>query len=262
MKIPTQESNQSLPKMSTESFQKILLIALVFLGLANTSLVAIVFFGRVSTQPPITQAPVNQQSAPLFPNIATPTEMTHNDALDSIVMRIIQAEGGYNPEDSPPSYAGIILCSWNRYASVTGEYHTLTDVRQLENNSAGISKFYHWYIGVLSGALDVPVWFAYPLADFYVESGGWAIKVLQRKSGAHPDGVWGPETHTHVAKLIRAAEQNNMRREFIQDYTLMRINFIKRLDLHYETSVINRIKNVEKVAIQYVDRYLATKKSY
>ena len=54
--------------------------------------------------------------------------------------------------------------------------------------------------------MDVPSWFSYMLADFYTQSGGWAIKILQKKAGVDEDGAWGPNTKQAVGAMFDKLE--------------------------------------------------------
>ena len=81
-------------------------------------------------------------------------------------------------------------------------------------------------------------------------SGGWAIKILQKKAGVDEDGAWGPNTKQAVsdmfAKLEAEIETNpHADNEFVRWYDSERRYFIRSLKRDDEKGIMARLDKRE-----------------
>ena len=148
--------------------------------------------------------------------------MKYPDEFIKIADEVWQSEGdklvpddGKDKDGNPvPSYLGILQTTWEWFLELKelkGTYpDSVTEFGDLsiEHRKALFYNFMHWWAWERSGAAGVygiADWFAYMLADWYVQSGGWAIKSLQKKAGLvgkDVDGSWGPTTSKAVYDLL------------------------------------------------------------
>ena len=184
--------------------------------------------------------------------------------LDHIIANVLKTEGGYNPSD--PSYNGITQVAWDDFRRAKPGYYR--EIQTIDNLQAMppavrdlvVHNFYRWYIGDLSGAADVPSWFAYPLADFFVESHSYAIMPLQRRANSElgdidlkVDGVWGTNTKKAVNQLLMGLTTAEKQVEFIDWYMNNRREFIKSLHRSDEVGILNRISKVETLSLMHIE---------
>ena len=142
-----------------------------------------------------------------FIDIADEIWVSEGDALNP-------ADGKDKDGNPIPSYLGILQTTYEWYKrlkslddnpsypkSVT-EFGDLT----IEHRRAIFYEIVHWWTWERSGASDIYTmapWFAGMVADWYMQSGGHAIKPIQRKAGcADVDGHWGPNTAKKVDTML------------------------------------------------------------
>ena len=132
-----------------------------------------------------------------------------------------------------------------------------TSVYDLTDENA--REFYQWWVGERSGAKEVPSWLSYMLADFYTQSGGWAIKILQKKAGVDEDGAWGPNTKQAISamfdKLETEIEANpHADNEFVRWYDSERRYFIRSLKRDDEKGIMARLDKVLRITLEQVEK--------
>ena len=133
--------------------------------------------------------------------------MTYEDIIDEILesegAEVNEADGKDKDGNPIPSKFGVLQTTLNWFhrvkdSAIPTSVYDLTD--------ANAREFYQWWVGERSGAKEVPSWLSYMLADFYTQSGGWAIKILQKKAGVDEDGAWGPNTKQAVGAMFDKLE--------------------------------------------------------
>ena len=194
--------------------------------------------------------------------------MTFEEMLDEI----LKSEGGYNPADGKaadgtpiPSYAGVLQTTYNWWLRVRANSVDFCggppppDVRALELRPDVVTEFYRWWIWERSGAADVPAWFAYMLADWYVQSGGHAIKPLQKRAGCDVDGAWGPGTKAAVGAMLEGVEKEtesnpHADNDLVRWYDQVRRDFMKRvLPENLLPGVLARCDKVLRITLEKVE---------
>ena len=193
-----------------------------------------------------------------------PKEIT----LHTLIDEVYASEGGnrsdmgYVENDGPnakgeyhPSKAGVLQPTFDWFCRV--KQKQTKPVKELTKDE--IYEFYHWWIGERSGAVDVPSWFSYALGDWYVQSGGHAIKPLQELAGVTVDGAWGPNTASAVNAYIKEniedklADDPHADNEFINWYIEQRREFIRSLKRSDEKGIMARIDKVLRISLEQVE---------
>ena len=121
---------------------------------------------------------------------------------------ILKSEGGLN-EDEPKhvggvSYAGITQLSWDGYRKQNSQKLPVF-VKELENQHDLVEAFYIDYFDKYH-VWDLPECLQYIFADFVVNAGGAAVKIIQSMAGVDPDGVYGSGTSKAVAAWKTSVE--------------------------------------------------------
>ena len=135
--------------------------------------------------------------------------MTKQDVIDLI----LKSEGGLNEQEPESvggvSYAGITQKAYAAYFPHIQPHipDAPASVRGIVERGDVIDAFYELYLS------DFDVWILpdflqYMYADFVVNAGGAAVKIVQRLSGCNADGVFGSGTR---AAVIAWTEQVNAR---------------------------------------------------
>lgn len=205
--------------------------------------------------------------------------------LDDIIEEVIISEGGNRDDlgwvekDGPNakgeyhnSLSGVLNPTyqwWLQKKRLVGYPESVAELREHAGVKDIIREFYRWWIGERSGAVDLPQWFQYPVADWFVQSGGHAIKPLQERVGVHVDGAWGPNTSKAVNEYLadlesKLEEDPYLDNEFIGWYIEERRKFIRSLDHPQEKGIMARIDKVYAIAIRAVENNdtLAVPKTY
>ena len=186
--------------------------------------------------------------------------MTYEDIIDEILesegAEVNEADGKDKDENPIPSKYGVLQTTLNWFHRVKNSAIP-TSVYDLTDENA--REFYQWWVGERSGAMDVPSWFSYMLADFYTQSGGWAIKILQKKAGVDEDGAWGPNTKKAVSamfdKLDAALETNpHADNEFVRWFDSERRDFIRSLKRDDEKGIMARLDKVLRITMEQVEK--------
>ena len=186
--------------------------------------------------------------------------MTYEDIIDEIFesegSEVNEADGKDKDGNPIPSKFGVLQTTLNWFHRVK-DSAIPTSVYDLTAENA--REFYQWWVGERSGAMDVPSWFSYMLADFYTQSGGWAIKILQKKAGVDEDGAWGPNTKQAVsdmfAKLEAEIETNpHADNEFVRWYDSERRYFIRSLKRDDEKGIMARLDKVFRITLEQVEK--------
>ena len=186
--------------------------------------------------------------------------MTYEDIIDEIFesegSEVNEADGKDKDGNPIPSKFGVLQTTLNWFHRVK-DSAIPTSVYDLTDENA--REFYQWWVGERSGAKDVPSWFSYMLADFYTQSGGWAIKILQKKAGVDEDGAWGPNTKQAVsdmfAKLEAEIEANpHADNEFVRWYDSERRYFIRSLKRDDEKGIMARLDKVFRITLEQVEK--------
>lgn len=186
--------------------------------------------------------------------------MTYEDIIDEILesegAEVNEADGKDKDGNPIPSKYGVLQTTLNWFHRVKTS-DIPTSVYDLTGDHA--RAFYQWWVGERSGANDVPSWFSYMLADFYTQSGGWAIKILQKKAGVDEDGAWGPNTKQAVgamfADLDAEIEANpHADNEFVRWYDSERRYFIRSLKRDDEKGIMARLDKVLRITLEQVEK--------
>jgi len=190
-------------------------------------------------------------------------------SFEEMLEEILKSEGGYNPSDGTapdgsriPSYAGVLQTTYDWFLELRGGslINPPGAVRELANREDIIKAFYRWWIWERSGAADVPEWFAYMLADWYVQSGGHAIKPLQQRAECDVDGAWGPNTKRAVGQMFEAlageiASDPHADNDFVRWYDNERRDFMKRvLPDNLIKGVLARCDKVLRITLEKVEK--------
>ena len=191
--------------------------------------------------------------------------MTYEDIIDEILesegAEVNEADGKDKDGNPIPSKFGVLQTTLNWFHR--DWFHRVkpsaipTSVYDLTADHA--REFYQWWVGERSGAMDVPSWFSYMLADFYTQSGGHAIKLLQEKAGVPDDGAWGPDTKRAVdamfAELEGELETNPYAdNEFVNWYDGARRDFIRSLKRDDEKGIMARLDKVLRITLEAVEK--------
>lgn len=188
--------------------------------------------------------------------------------INSLIDEVYASEGGNRPDmgyvekDGPnakgefhPNKAGVLQPTYDWFCEK--KHKQTKPVKEL--TKAEIYEFYHWWIGERSGAVDVPSWLAYALGDWFVQSGGNAIKPLQELAEVRVDGAWGPNTSAAVNAYIKEhvedklADDPHADNEFINWYIQERRDFIRSLNRSDEKGIMARIDKVLRISLEQVE---------
>ena len=115
-----------------------------------------------------------------------------------ILEKIIKCEGGYNaaePAHVGPSYAGITQVTYDQWRA--GKADCPATTRELEGRDDIIQAFYYDYFDKYA-VWSVPECLQYIYADFVVNAGSNAVKIIQRLVGVNDDGAIGPATRAAI----------------------------------------------------------------
>ena len=155
------------------------------------------------------------------------------DNKKEVLSLILKSEGGLN-ENEPAhvggvSYAGITQKTWDAYR--IRDPLLPQSVRGLEGRHDFVEAFYVDYFGKYH-VWELPEFLQYIFADFVVNAGSAAVKIIQRMAGVDADGLWGSGTSRAVQAWnmrIEAALATNphLDNELITDYHNQKI-------AHYE----------------------------
>ena len=186
--------------------------------------------------------------------------MTYEDIIDEILesegSEVNEADGEDKDGKPIPSKFGVLQTTLNWFHRVKPS-DIPTSVHDLTVDDA--REFYQWWVGERSGAMDVPNWFSYMLGDFYTQSGGWAIKPLQKKVGVDDDGAWGPNTKKAICAMfdeLEAETQENPHadNEFVRWYDEERRSFIRDLKRDDEKGIMARLDKVLRITLEQVEK--------
>ena len=186
--------------------------------------------------------------------------MTYEDIIDEILesegAEVNEADGTDKDGNPVPSKYGVLQTTLNWFHRVKPS-DIPASVYDLTDDHARV--FYQWWVGERSGAMDVPSWFSYMLADFYTQSGGWAIKILQKRVGVDEDGAWGPNTKQAVQAMfieLEAETQENPHadNEFVRWFDSERRYFIRSLKRDDEKGIMARLDKVLRITLEMVEK--------
>ena len=182
--------------------------------------------------------------------------------------KILHSEGGYNPNEpvsvGGESYAGITQASYDAWRKKTGNMNTPEKVKELAGKVLGtryekmspldipadqdvkvetICAFYEDYFK--PAGLDlVPECLKYIHADFFVNAGFTANKVLQRMCGMEADGIIGKGSRAALANL-KAKLEADIETDPTADDDLIMIYHQEKLK-HYRGLVAKNPETYEK----------------
>jgi len=149
-------------------------------------------------------------------------------SIDDLITQIIAREGAFvNDRDDPGGATnhGITIGTLRRLGvDVDGDGDTDTqDVRQLSARQAAAIYRKNYYDD--SGIAQLPERLQPSVLDMYVNSGGQAVKILQRLLGAFGqvvvvDGAIGPQTIQACVTALHAAPDH-----FVNAYGIARRNY-------------------------------------
>ena len=130
---------------------------------------------------------------------------------DNVVELILKSEGGLN-ENEPASvggisYAGVTQKAYDAYLPrIRLDIPNAPDsVRDLETRPAIVHKFYDMYLETYHVWL-LPEFLQFIYADFVVNAGAAAVKIIQKMAGVDADGVFGSGTKAAVFQWQREVE--------------------------------------------------------
>lgn len=157
---------------------------------------------------------------------------------------ILKSEGGLN-EDEPAhvggvSYAGITQQAYDGWRK--DNINLPATVHGLKDRHDIVESFYVDYFSKYH-VWEVPECLQYIFADFVVNAGGAAVKIIQRLASVDDDGVWGSGTSAAVATW-----KNDFQSKLESDTTLddeLITTFHEQKLKHYNTLAE---KNPEKYA--------------
>lgn len=132
-----------------------------------------------------------------------------------------QSEGGFvnrKTDKGGPTNMGITL---TRLSQERGYQCTIQDLKNLTREEA--NKIYKSGYWDTVKADDLPSGLDYAVYDFYVNSGSWAIRILQRTLGVNEDGVIGSVTMKAIEDYPGGV------RALIKDYIDGRMKFLRSL---------------------------------
>lgn len=121
---------------------------------------------------------------------------------DEIIGLILKSEGGLN-ENEPAhvggvSYAGITQTTYDAWTGVK----PVKNVRDLIAHPETVQRFYVDYLDKFH-VWDLPECLQYIHADFSINAGAAAVRIIQDMVGVDADGVWGSGT-TDAVKAWKA----------------------------------------------------------
>lgn len=127
---------------------------------------------------------------------------------EEIIGLILKSEGGLN-ENEPAhvggvSYAGITQKTYEAWN--IGRSHTPESVRDLDDYPEIINEFYTDYLAKFH-VWELPGCLQYIHADFSINAGAAATRIIQSIVGVEADGVWGSGTSNAVAEWKEQFEQ-------------------------------------------------------
>ena len=125
-----------------------------------------------------------------------------------VLKLILESEGGLN-EDEPAhvggvSYAGITQKTYQAWQPPPGVDKPPT-VRLLQDYPQIVELFYINYFSKYH-TWELPEFLQYMYADFVVNAGSAAVKIIQRLVGVDADGAWGKGTSAAVAEWKTGVE--------------------------------------------------------
>ncbi|MCY3739916.1 MAG: hypothetical protein OXH00_02730 [Candidatus Poribacteria bacterium] len=157
------------------------------------------------------------------------------DNRKEVLSLILKSEGGLN-EDEPAhvggiSYAGITQTTWDAYRVRNSGLPK--SVRDLAGQHDLVEAFYVDYFGKYH-VWELPEFLQYIFADFVVNAGSAAVKIIQNMAGADVDGLWGSGTSRAVKawKLhveTSLASDPNIDNELITEFHNYKIAHYERL---------------------------------
>ena len=126
-----------------------------------------------------------------------------NNDHSKVLALILKSEGGLN-EDEPThvggvSYAGITQVSYDEWRSKARMIQTPESVRDLKDHLNVVNAFYNDYFEKYH-TWELPEFLQYIYADFVVNAGSAAVKIIQRLVEVEDDGVWGSGTSKAAAE--------------------------------------------------------------
>ena len=139
-------------------------------------------------------------------------ENSNTESHKNVLSLILKNEGGLN-EDEPEhvggiSYAGITQKTYDAWK--TGK-RVPDSVRDLETHMEVVERFYTDYFTTYH-VWELPECLQYIFADFVVNAGSAAVKIIQGMVDIEPDGVWGTGTSHAVANW-----KNNIESQLSKD---------------------------------------------
>ena len=132
-----------------------------------------------------------------------------DDTRKQVLDLILKSEGGLN-EDEPEhvggvSYAGITQQAYDGWLARTAFAGASKSVRDLGDRPTVIHAFYEDYFDRYH-VWELPECLQYIFADFVVNAGSAAVKIIQRFVGVDDDGSWGSGTSKAVAEWKDSVE--------------------------------------------------------
>ena len=148
---------------------------------------------------------------------------------EKIIDLILKSEGGLN-EDEPShvggvSYAGITQKTYEAYKSRLPD-NAPHSVRDLVGNSKTIYNFYDLYLGDFH-VWELPECLQYLHADFAVNAGSAAVKIIQELVGSDVDGVWGSGTSRDVASWKQRFDEELANNSYADNEVITKYNEAK-----------------------------------
>ena len=131
-----------------------------------------------------------------------------DDTRKQVLDLILKSEGGLN-EDEPEhvggvSYAGITQQAYTAWVNQNMYAHPKS-VRDIADKPEIIHAFYEDYFDRYH-VWELPECLQYIFADFVVNAGSAAVKIIQRFVGVDDDGSWGSGTSKAVAEWKGSVE--------------------------------------------------------
>lgn len=179
---------------------------------------------------------------------------------DDIIGLILKSEGGLN-ENEPAhvggvSYAGITQKTYESWS--TGKTHTPIVVQDLEEYPEVVQEFYEDYLDKFH-VWDLPECLQYIHADFSINAGAAAVRVIQNIIGVDADGIWGSGTSRALegwkqdfeAALAENPDKDNVVIQKYHDYKLAHYrNLAAKKPEMYEKYLVGWEKRAEHVLSQ------------
>ena len=158
------------------------------------------------------------------------------DNRKEVLSLILKSEGGLN-ENEPAhvggvSYAGITQQAWDVYCKKQS-FDLPHSVRELEDKHDLVEEFYTDYFGKYH-VWELPEFLQYIFADFVVNAGSAAVKIVQDLAGIEADGIWGSGTSRAVQSWAKEVESSlltdpNIDNELITEFHNQKIEHYERL---------------------------------